>query len=118
MSLSYIPLLSGGPSSAHEMDSDKSPADVGGEPSVTSVTDPNKIQPESHPADSQVLKRITDRDLESKLPKATIPLTERNLTEFFNPDYNDEHDAFLKVQGPRKISIPEWLSVLPRVGSS
>lgn len=78
------------------------------------ISDPNKIPPDPTPSRiKHVLRKLTGRDPESKLPKSTIPLTERNLTEFFNPDYNDEHDAFHKVQGPRKISVPEWIEQLP-----
>jgi hypothetical protein len=79
------------------------------------VEDPNKIPPDrnSQSRIKQVFMKLTGRDPESKLPKSTVPLTERNLTEFFNPDYNDEHDAFHKVQSPRKISIPEWIQLLP-----
>jgi hypothetical protein len=50
---------------------------------------------------------------QEKLPPSPVPLTERNLTEFGNPDYLDEHDAFHKVRGPRKISISEWIQLLP-----
>ena len=84
----------------------------GGEPTV--ILDPNKIRPDPTPSRiKQVFKKLAGKDPESKLPKSTIKLTERNLTEFFNPDYNDEHDAFHKVQGPRKVSIPEWIQLLP-----
>lgn len=84
----------------------------GGEPAV--ILDPNKIPPDRNPSRiKQVLKKLAGKDPESKLPKPTVPLTERNLIEFFNPDYNNEHDAYHKVQGPRKISIPEWIQLLP-----
>jgi hypothetical protein len=78
------------------------------------ILDPNKIPPSRNPSRiKRVFRRLAGKDPESKLPPSTIPLTERNLTELFNPDYNDEHDAFHKVRGPRKISIPEWIQLLP-----
>jgi hypothetical protein len=81
---------------------------------AATIQDPNKIPPDRRPSRlRQVLKKVTGKDPASKLPKPTTRLTERNLTEFFNSDYNDEHDAFHKVQGPRKISVPEWIQQLP-----
>jgi hypothetical protein len=78
------------------------------------IKDPNKIAPDRNPSRiRQVFKKLAGKDPESKIPPPTIPLTERNLTEFFNPDYSDEHNAFHKLQGPRKISIPEWIQLLP-----
>jgi len=71
--------------------------------------DPNKHLPGGQPRWKDLLKRLSKKDPSCKLPKPTVPLTTRNLTEYFNPDYNDEHDAFHQVRGPRKISIPEWI---------
>lgn len=63
---------------------------------------------------TRLLKRFRpSKEHHAQLPPSLVPLTERNLTEFFNPDYTDEHDAFHQVRGPRKISIPEWLQLLP-----
>lgn len=42
-----------------------------------------------------------------------ILLTERNLTELFNPHYCDEHDAFHRVRPSREVSVHEWLQRLP-----
>lgn len=48
-----------------------------------------------------------------KLPASAVPLTKRNLEEFFNPDYTDVHDAFVRVRPQRKVSVHEWLRLLP-----
>ena len=40
-------------------------------------------------------------------------LTQRNLEEFFNPDYSDEYDAGDEVRRARKVSVSEWLRQLP-----
>lgn len=66
-----------------------------------------------HPKKSlgTLLKNLAIR--EPKIPKSSVPLTKRNLEEFHNPDYTDIHDAFLPVRPQRKISIPEWLQLLP-----
>ena len=78
------------------------------------IIDPNTIPPDKNPSRfERVFKKLTSNHHDSKIPPSAVPLTKRNLTEFFNPDYNDEHDAFHKVQGPRKISIPEWIQLLP-----
>ena len=53
------------------------------------------------------------RDPAKKLPKSPIPLTERNLTEYFNPEYTDIHDAYLPRRPQRKVSVSEWLRLLP-----
>lgn len=95
------------------MSSDQSRAAAHGD-EPTNILDPNKIPPDPPPSRfKQAFKKLAGKDPETKLPKSTVRLTERNLTEFFNPDYNDEHDAFHKVQGPRKVSISEWLRLLP-----
>ena len=60
-----------------------------------------------------LLKKFASR--EKKLPKSSIPLTRRNLEEFHNPDYTEIHDAFLGVRPQRKVSVPKWLQLLPRV---
>ena len=68
----------------------------------------------SHPQSrwKTLLVKLRLRKL-SELEPSTIKLTQRNLEEFFNPDYSEEHDAFHAVQGPRKVSIPEWIQLLP-----
>ena len=58
-----------------------------------------------------LFKKLTSR--QKKLPKSAIPLTRRNLEEFHNPDYTDIHDAFLAVRPQRKVSVHEWLQLLP-----
>lgn len=60
---------------------------------------------------ADLLKKLTLR--EKKLPKSVVPLTKRNLEEFANPDYTDIHDAFLPVRTQRKVSVHEWLQLLP-----
>jgi len=80
----------------------------------SSSIDPNKIPPNPPKKRwKRVFRKLSKRDSDPKLSPSTIRLTERNLTEFFNPDYNDEHDAFHRVPGCRKISIPEWIQLLP-----
>jgi hypothetical protein len=79
--------------------------------------DPNKTPPDNLPSRNP-LKRLFQRlrptrDGSVKLQKSLIPLTERNLTEFGNPEYNDEHDAFHPVRRSRKVSISKWLHQLP-----
>jgi hypothetical protein len=93
------------------MKPDGDSADAGRSNSI----DPNKIPPVPPESSGwrKLLRRLSRRDSTSKLPPSPVRLTERNLTEFFNPDFNDEHDAFHRVQGPRKISIPEWIQLLP-----
>ena len=73
--------------------------------------DPNKPLPEEEKNLKNFLRKL--REKEAKLPKSEIKLTERNLTEFFNKDYNPEHDAFHEFRGPRKISVSEWLQLIP-----
>jgi len=78
--------------------------------------DPHKIDPD-HPYNHRSRwKALLDKfhlSREEKIPSSPIPLTERNLTEFGNSDYKDEHDAFHKVRSPRKISVSEWIQLLP-----
>lgn len=85
--------------------------------SPVSYDDPNKpsaAELQQKRIWSRLLKRIRpSKEEKTQLPPSLVPLTERNLTELFNPDYCDEHDAFHEVRGPRKISIPEWLQLLP-----
>lgn len=83
-----------------------------------SYDDPNKPSPQQLQQKriwARLLKRIRrpSKDDEPLLPPSLIPLTERNLTEFGNPDYNDEHHAFHPLQPSRKLSISEWLQLLP-----
>ena len=59
----------------------------------------------------KILKKLVVR--EKKVPKSAVPLTKRNLEEFYNPDYSELHHAFLPVRPQRKISISEWLRLLP-----
>lgn len=75
--------------------------------------DPNKPLPEERNPHWKALKAIFKKKQKIPKPKSLIPLTQRNVEEFFNPDYNDEHDAFHRFQGPRKISVPEWIQLLP-----
>lgn len=82
---------------------------------IRGYIDPNKIDPD-HPCKRskwQAFKEKLHRSKDEKLPETRVLLTERNLTEFFNPDYCDEHDAFHQVHGPRKISVSEWIQLLP-----
>jgi hypothetical protein len=66
------------------------------------------------PSHLSLLKKLRLNPQKSKkLPKSPIPLTERNLTEFFNPDYTEIHDAYLAVRPQRKVSVSEWLQLLP-----
>lgn len=67
----------------------------------------------AHPKKSfeSLFKRLTTR--EKKVPASNVPLTKRNLEEFHNPDYTDIHNAFLTVRPQRKVSIHEWLQLLP-----
>lgn len=58
-----------------------------------------------------LFKKLTAR--EKKLEKSQVPLTRRNLEELGNPDYTDIHDAFLAVRPQRKVSVHEWLQLLP-----
>ena len=73
--------------------------------------DPHTPLHPKKPAIEALLKKITAR--EKKPPKSSIPLTKRNLEEFHNPDYTDTHDAFLSVRPQRKVSVSEWLQLLP-----
>jgi hypothetical protein len=57
------------------------------------------------------LKRLILR--KKQPPKSTIPLTVKNLEQFHNPDYTDVHDAFVRVRPQRKVSVHEWLQLLP-----
>jgi hypothetical protein len=75
----------------------------------TAYDDPNTPLHPKKRLDS-VLKKL---QREKKLPKSQVPLTKRNLEEFFNPDFTDTHDAFLAVRPQRKISVHEWLQLLP-----
>jgi len=78
--------------------------------------DPHKSDPDQPGRRTrwQAFKEKLHRSKEEKaLPGARILLTERNLTEFFNPDYCDEHDAYNSVRGPRKLSVHEWIQLLP-----
>jgi len=68
------------------------------------------LHPKVPPLQS-VLKKLVER--EKKIPKSSIPLTKRNLEEFHNPDYTDVHNAFLTVRPGRKVSVHEWLQLLP-----
>lgn len=73
--------------------------------------DPNEPAPEQQNLRWKKIVRLFKK--QEKLPKSQIPLTEKNLTVYFNPDYNEEHDAYHPVQGPRKISVSEWIQLLP-----
>jgi hypothetical protein len=57
------------------------------------------------------LKRLILR--KKQPPKSTIPLTVKNLEQFHDPDYTDVHDAFVRVRPQRKVSVHEWLQLLP-----
>lgn len=50
-----------------------------------------------------------------KLPKSSTPLTQRNLEEYsgLDPDFSEIHDAYLPVRPRGKISVSEWLRLLP-----
>jgi hypothetical protein len=65
-----------------------------------------------------VLKKLVER--EKKPPKSYIPLTKRNLEEFHNPNYSDTVDAeyiqaltYNASLTVRKVSVHEWLRLLP-----
>lgn len=73
--------------------------------------DPHSPLHPKKPLDS-LLKKLS-RIREKQPPKSTIPLTQRNLEEFHNPDYTDIHDAFVRVRPQRKVSVHEWLQLLP-----
>jgi hypothetical protein len=73
--------------------------------------DPNTPLHSKKPALRTVLRKLIER--EKKLPKSRVPLTKRNLEEFHNPDFTDVHDAFLAVRPGRKVSVHEWLQLLP-----
>ena len=69
-------------------------------------------------------RRIQARQEEARALKRnsgkTAPLTERNLLEFFNPDYRDIHDAFCDRTGLSsrgEVSVWEWIGKLPPVSS-
>jgi hypothetical protein len=53
--------------------------------------------------------------LEKKPPRHRIPLTQKNLEQYsgLDCDYSDIHDAFLPVRARGKISVSEWLQLLP-----
>lgn len=50
-----------------------------------------------------------------KLPASPTPLTTRNLEEYsgLNPDFSEIHDAFLPIRPRGKVSVSEWLRLLP-----
>jgi hypothetical protein len=80
-------------------------------------TDPNKIPPDPQPSRIKTLFRKLSGKT-TKLPPTSVILTERNLTEYFNPEFNrevviDEQHAYFKLQDQRKVSIPEWIRDLP-----
>jgi hypothetical protein len=79
----------------------------------TAYDDPNTPLHPKRRWSSLLKKLVLQKDPAHKIPKSLVPLTERNLTEFFNPDYCDEHDAFHPVRHQRKVSISEWLQHLP-----
>lgn len=59
-----------------------------------------------------IFKKLLPR--EKKLPRGTIlPLTKNNLEVYFNPDYADIRDAFFGIRTQRKVSVLEWLQLLP-----
>lgn len=59
-----------------------------------------------------VLKKLQLR--EKNPPKgAILPLTEHNLQLSLSPDKPDFHHAFLAVCPERKVSVQEWLQLLP-----
>ena len=59
-----------------------------------------------------LFKKLLPR--EKKLPRGTIlPLTKNNLELYFNPDYAELRDAFFGVRPQRKVSVHEWLQLLP-----
>lgn len=79
--------------------------------------DPNKIPPNHPPSRIKTLFRKLSGKT-TKLPPTSVRLTERNLTEYFNPEYNPEvvigeQHAYFKLQDRRKVSIPEWIRDLP-----
>lgn len=79
--------------------------------------DPNKIRPDPQPSRIKtIFRKISGKT--TKLPPTSVRLTERNLTEYFNPEYNPEvvigeQHAYFKLQDRRKVSIPEWIRDLP-----
>jgi hypothetical protein len=80
-------------------------------------TDPNKIPPDPQPSRIKTLfRKLSGKTTDP--PPSSVRLTERNLTEYFNPEYTsdivvDEQHAYFKLQGQRKVSIPEWIQHLP-----
>ena len=73
--------------------------------------DPHTPLHSKKPLLSTLLNRLFER--EKSPPRSLVPLTRRNLEEFHNPDYTDIHDAFLTVRPQRKVSVLEWLRLLP-----
>lgn len=71
------------------------------------------LHPPKKPLDS-LLKIFQAR--EKKIPKSGVPLTKRNVEEFFDPStYSDIDDAFIRpsLRNRGKISVQEWLQLLP-----
>ena len=69
-------------------------------------------------------RRIQARQEEARALKRNIgrtaPLTQRNLHEFFNPDYREIHDAFCDravLSSGGEVSVWEWIGKLPPVSS-
>lgn len=69
-------------------------------------------------------KRIQARQEEAEALRRNIsktaPLTERNLLEFFNPDYREVHDAFCDrpiISFAGEVSIWDWIGKLPPVST-
>ena len=60
-----------------------------------------------------LLTKLKISKAKDNIEPSPVKLTQRNLEEYFNPDFIDEHDAFHRIQRPRKISIPEWIQLLP-----
>jgi hypothetical protein len=94
-------------------------ADAGQKSDNSIPTDPNKIPPDPQPSRIKTLfRKLSGKTSNPKPPPTSVRLTERNLTEYFNPEYNpdvvfDEQHAYFKLQGARKVSIPEWIQHLP-----
>jgi hypothetical protein len=99
-------------------------------PDSSVYMDPNKALPEGleqrRAARIRKLKRIfalfLRQDDEPQMPirsaaitMSTIRLTERNLTELFNPEYCDDMDVFTERVHPYTVKphVLEWVEALP-----
>ena len=63
----------------------------------------------------KVVRDLGDKNSKPQIQPSSIRLTERNLTQYFNPDYTDVADELVERPHPYmpKDTVSKWIAALP-----